>query len=134
MTAEKPQDLHQLCAALVRAKQVEEDAKSDRMALENAIDELVGGSKTEGTIRYQAGEYEAVVVRKINHKLDERTWAEIADRVPGGLEPVKLKMELDVKKYKAIELANPALFALVSRAVTVTPAKTSVKIEYREGT
>ena len=120
--------LDSLVNKLAWARKSEKDAVERRQELEQAIVILVSG-KDEGVTHELTDKWDISVTRKLNRKLNEDEWAKIAPSVPAGLEPVKTKLELDIKKYKAIETANPDLYATVSRAVTITPAKASVAVK-----
>jgi hypothetical protein len=124
-------NLENLCEQLHRAKQLEKDMKQERIRLEQEITAIVA-TKMEGTDKMAAGKFQVTVASKLTHRLDLREWANIEGSMPEGLSPLVYKPSLDLKKYRAIETANPALFAMVSRAVTTKPAKALVKVEHIE--
>jgi len=124
-------NLENLCGKLHRAKQREADVKQERVRLEKEIAAIVA-TKMEGTDKVVAGMFQVTVASKLTHRLDLKEWAKIEGSIPEGLSPLVYKPSLDLKKYRAIEAANPALFAMVSRAVTTKSAKASVKVEQIE--
>ena len=117
-----------LCQGWLDAKSAENTAKDQRLLIEAAICGLVD-VPTEGTNTTTTGQYKCKTVGKLTRKLDPAIWAEIEQDIPEELRPVQVKLSLDIKKLKAIETANPAVWSKIAKAVTSTDAKPSISIE-----
>lgn len=125
---ENQESLDVLCKQYFYAKQAEADFKKRRIALEEEIARRIA-TKDEGAEHVQTELFKVTITSKLTRALDEKEWDRIKQNVPDGMSPVRYKPELDLKKFRAIEAANPALFAMVSRAVSARPAKATVKVE-----
>ena len=66
---------------------------------------------------------------KLTRKLDLNAWNEIKDSIPEDLQPVRVKVEIDLKKLRALEQANKEVFKQVSRAIETKEGNTGVKVE-----
>jgi hypothetical protein len=53
---------------------------------------------------------------------------QIVDRIPEQLRPIKVKRELDATGIKYLANNEPQLYKVLSPALTVEPAKTTVSI------
>lgn len=120
--------LDELCENWVSLKEAENRAKDERLQVEAAICELVD-VPTEGTNTTTTALFKCKAVGKLKRKLDARAWAEIEKDVPEHLRPVRYKAEIDLKKLKAIESANPEIWRVVAQAITSEKGKTSINIE-----
>ena len=120
--------LDELCESWSILKQTENEAKDERLQVEAAICALVD-VPTEGTNTTTTALFKCKAVGKMTRKLDPKIWAEIEQDIPEALRPVQVKLSLDIKKLKAIETANPDVWAKIARAITSKDAKPSISIE-----
>ena len=123
-----PTKLDELCAELMETKQRESRVKAYRIELEEKIAEEMNIPE-EGSTQKITKYYKCSGSGKLTRKIDPEKWNEISDEIPENLAPVRLKLEIDMKKLRAIEQANPELFLKISRAITSKPAKPGVKVE-----
>lgn len=111
------------------AKQAESEAKAKRIELEEELIALLG-AKEEGQQKHEIGDYKVTIEGKLLRKIDWKAFdAHIASKIPVAMHPVKMVRELDVTGVKYLANNEPQLYRLLSSALTVTPAKTYVKIE-----
>jgi hypothetical protein len=111
------------------AKQAESEAKTKRIELEEELIALLG-AKEEGQQKHIIGDYKVTIEGKLLRKIDWKAFdANIASKIPVAMHPVKMIRELDVTGVKYLANNEPQLYRLLSSALTVTPAKTYVKIE-----
>ena len=83
----------------------------------------------EGTAQTVTKFFKVTTTGKLTRKLDLKAWNKIKDSVPEDLQPVKVKVEIDLKKLRALEQANPEVFKQVSRAIETKEGNTGVKVE-----
>lgn len=114
------------------AKQKEESAKELRIFLENEILKL-HPAKEEGseTFATPAG-FKIKLTAKMSYKVDIDKLAELTQGWPMDVRPIKHEIKADETKLKAIRNEAPKLWADIAQAITVTPAKTGVAIEFKE--
>jgi hypothetical protein len=117
--------MQKLVATFIKAKQVEQKAHTKRLLAENAIiAALAGEIKPEGTTTRIVGVHKVVVITKLTRKLNYEAYQSLA--IPDDQGFVIFTPGLDLKALRLAEIATPEL---VAKCVTVSPAKTSVKIE-----
>jgi len=126
----KPQPLANRTAAdaasdWMDAKNQEVAANKRRLEIEEEILSLVT-SKTEGSESYQVGPYKVTLTGRLNRKVD---WDMVENLgVPSALNPVKHKLELDLKGLRYLESNEPEIYKTFCKAMTIEPAKTSVTV------
>ena len=111
------------------AKLAEKEANAKRVELE---EELIAalGAKEEGQETHKVGDYKVTIEGKLTRKIDWKAFdAFVSSKIPDSLHPVKMVREVDVAGVKYLANNEPQLYKILSRALTVTPAKTYVKIE-----
>jgi len=114
---------------LYQARIAEKEAHEKRVALEEELIALLG-AKEEGSEKHKVGQYLITIQGKLNRKIDWKAFdAHVASKIPESLLPVKVVRELDVAGVKYLANNEPQLYKLLSKALTVEPAKTYVKIE-----
>lgn len=119
----------EIAEELYQARIAEKEANEKRVALEEELIALLG-AKEEGSEKHRVGQYLITIQGKLNRKIDWKSFdAHIASKIPESLHPVKTVRELDVAGVKYLANNEPQLYKLLSRALTVEPAKTYVKIE-----
>ena len=109
-------------------KAVEDRGREGRLRVEGEILEIIN-TPEEGTLTTTTRFFKCSTTGKLKRKLDAETWAHIQDAVPEALRPVRVKLEIDLKKLRALEQANPEVFRFVAQAIETKPAKAAIKIE-----
>ena len=109
-------------------KEAEDSARSARIAIEKKIAMLIPGPE-EGTVNAEADGYKVKVVRKLTRSLDVEAYEEVKSLIPPYLSPVISKPALDLKRLRAIETANPELYKICTKFLSIKPAKTAVSVE-----
>ena len=113
---------------LFDAKAEEAKATAKRIELEEELIALVG-KKEEGAQTHTIGDFKVTITGRLNRKIDWKTFDEsISSKIPESLHPVKVKRELDETGVKYLENNEPQLYKLLSKALTIKPAKTNVTI------
>lgn len=117
--------INELARIVMEEKEREDYHKQLRMM---ATDELAAmiATKVEGTDKAATDMFTVTVTSKLTRTLDYPAYLAVEQKLPVGLRCVVMKPEIDLKKLRALELANqeiPAGF------VTTKPARSSIKIE-----
>jgi len=120
--------LESLVKSFQLIKAQEEHYRSLRVEIELAISALIPG-ELEGTESREVDGLKIKVVRKLTRTLDEKLYFKNMYLIPKSIDPVIYKPSLDLKKLRAIETANPEVFAVCQKFISVKPAKDSVKVE-----
>lgn len=116
-------ELDKLSFELLHQKSLEDKARKARLEIEKAIDSILG-HKEEGTITQETGFYKISTVAGMTRTItDYHTLQSIAPQA------IRVKSEIDTKAVKAIQSANPELYAQVARCIEAKPRKISVKVE-----
>lgn len=119
---------NQLATRWLELKKAEKCIQDMRYEVEAMLHfKNVDDERLEGTITIDTEEYKIKETRKLTTKIDEIKYEMVKDQL-GNISPVRFKPELDVKIYKAIEKANPDLYKVCQRFVSVKPAKPSFSI------
>lgn len=114
------------------AKAAEAAARDRRIAAEEAIIGILG-VKEEGTTSEKTDYFTVKTVGKLNRTLDTAAWEAVRGDVPDGLAPIEYKPALDLKRLRALETANPKVYAIVAAAIVTKPAKPAVSVDLLEG-
>lgn len=124
--------MQDLAAAWIDAKAAETAAIERRREIDAEIASLML-VKDEGTSSAPFGCFKVSVTAKLTRTLDssavQNAWNDLPELARDAF---RWKPELDIKHYRALESANPAVFAQVSRFVTAKPATPAVKVELVE--
>ena len=123
-----PNALEQLVPMFIEAKRAEDEAKKKRVEIEERI-LAVAPAKEEGSTTTEAAGFKVTTTGKLSYKADDlgalrevcRTW-------DASLVPIKTAHTLDDTGCKYLRANRPELWAQIARVVTVTPAKTAVKV------
>lgn len=114
------------------AKEKEEAARQTRIFIEAQIIKL-HPAKEQGSETFATPSGAKVTLTgKLTYKVDLEKLAALTKGWPTDARPIKHKIEADETKLKAIRADAPSLWADIAQAVTVTPAKTGVSIEWKE--
>lgn len=118
----------EIAQELYEARQVEREANERRVQLEEELIALVG-AREEGSKTHTIGDFKITITGKLNRKIDWEIFDDsIASQIPESLQPVKIKRELDDAGVKYLANNEPQLYKLLSKALTIKPAKTAVTI------
>lgn len=111
-----------------RAARLREDlAKEERILVEELIAQELPGPD-EGAVSDKNEDFKVTVTRKFTRSLDSKVYSQEKTNIPPDLDPVVMTPKLDLKRLRAIESANPTLFAICQKFITVKPAKVAVKV------
>ena len=114
------------------AKQREEAARNDRIAIENKIIELYP-AKEEGAMTIHTALGSSItLVGKVTYKVDIEKLTTLTSSWPVDIRPIKTKVEADETKLKALRSDVPELWAKIADAIETKPAKTGVTIKFKE--
>lgn len=114
------------------AKDKEDSARELRVFIENEILKL-HPAKEEGSETFQTPTGVKIqLTGKLTYKANVDKLAEITRAWPSDVRPIKTEIKADDTKLKAIRRDAPKLWAEIAQAVTVTPAKTGVSIDFKE--
>lgn len=115
-----------------QAKQREEAARNDRVAIEQQIIDL-HPAKEEGAVTvHTAGGNNITLTGKLTYKVDIEKLTALTGSWPAEIRPLKTKVEADETKLKALRNDVPKLWAEIAAAVETKPAKTGVAIKFKE--
>ena len=125
--------IDQLTLKWQQAKQREFEARDERVGIEEQILALYP-AREEGssTIETDLGT-KIKLTGKLTYKCDLIALHTMTIDWPEDVRPVRLKMEVDETKLKAIRQESPTMWARIASAVTTKPAKTGVAIEFKGG-
>lgn len=114
------------------AKRLEDKAREDRIAVEKAILEL-HPAKEEGTETVTTSSGTKIkLTGKVIYKADVQQLEVLTAEWPEEARPIRVKVEADEAKLKAIRSERPDLWKRIAGAVETKAAKTGVAIEFKE--
>ncbi len=121
--------LEQLAVDLYDAKDKENEAKAERIAVEEQILALVDCPE-EGSVTVPAGKLKITVRKGFSFSADVPAMMDgMTSIAPVEDLPLVLKREFDEKAYKAMEKDRPEFFRQVSQYVTSKPKKPAVTLK-----
>ncbi len=95
---------------------------------EEKLIKLYGSTnKEEGSRTFKTGKFRVTVTNKVNHSIDQEILRKLA--IPKKLLPVRVKHELDVKKYRILQAEHAEYYNHFNSCITSNPAKVSIKVE-----
>lgn len=118
-----------LAAEWLAHKEAENACNKARVAIEEAIIAKLG-AKEQGAKTHDLEGFKVTVEGKLTWKLDEDKWSKIKDSVPEDRCPVSYieVAKLDEKGAKWLRENDKETWGKLAEAITVKPAKTSVKV------
>lgn len=123
-----PNALENLVPLWIEAKRNEEAAKAQRLLIEERI-LAVQPAKEEGSTTVEGAGYKVTLTGSLSYKADDLdALREITRKWDTNLVPIKTKHELDATGCKFLRRERPELWKEIARVITVSPAKTSVKV------
>lgn len=123
--------LESLVDKWVVEKRAEEDAAKRRVAIEEAIIARTG-ERDEGAQTHELADgRKLTVTAKITRTVDEALWRQVEAQIPESLRPVQwvATPKLDLKGVRYLQENEPAVYAIVARALTAKKAKTSISVK-----
>ena len=124
-------DIDTLAAQLQAEKIEEAQATARRIATEQRIVELVG-AKEEGDQRAMGHEWKVITTGVVNRKFDVAALDAVRDAMLAALfeQCVRYKPEPIVAGLKYLQNNEPEVYAVLAQALTATPGKTGVRVEF----
>lgn len=124
--------MDQLAVEWAAAKEREDDAKAERISVEEKILAL-HPAKPEGSESFSTpGGAKVTLTGKVAYKVDIDKLTALTGSWPDDVRPVRTKVEADETRLKAIRAESPKLWAQIAPAVETKPAKTGVSIKWKE--
>ena len=120
-----------LCGAWLEAKRREDDAKRQRLEIEAQLGAALE-KKSEGAITHKLEHYKVTLSQPIYRKVDPVKWDGVKTLISANLWPVKTILEADATGCKYLANNEPALWAMIAGAFTVTPGKVGVEVKANE--
>lgn len=110
-------------------RRIEDDARASRVAAEARLVAMVE-AKDEGTVHEEDGHVKVTISFKVTRSVDADKVVEDWNSLPPLVHDAFVwRPDLVLKQMRAIEIANPAAYAVLAKYITAKPAKPSVKIE-----
>ena len=114
------------------AKQKEDAARDERVAIEQKIIEL-HPAREEGSETFATPNGVKIsLTGKLSYKADLDKLVAITATWPEEARPIKTEIKADESILKALREHSPDAWRQIAPAVTVTPAKTGVKVVFKE--
>ena len=114
------------------AKQKEDAARDERIGIEEQILKLET-PKEEGAMTIHTPNGVSVILTgKVTYKCDIDKLTALTGSWPSEARPLKTEVKADETKLKLIRRESPAIWAQIAAAITVTPAKTGIKVTFKE--
>ena len=123
--------IDQLTLQWQAAKQRETQARDDRVAVEDKILALYPAHEEGSTTVLTPSGTKIRTTGKLSYKVDLIALQSLTMDWPEDVRPVRMKLEADETKLKAIRQESPKLWATIASAVTTKAAKTGVTIEFK---
>jgi DNA-binding TFAR19-related protein (PDSD5 family) len=123
-------DRDRIASQYIEAKRREEKAKADRLAAEEKLCELFG-VKPEGSQTVSTDFFKVTTTGNMTRSIDADRFAEIAKTIPKAIRDrvIRTKVEPNLTELRKLEESNPDVYRALAAALTVKPAKASVKVE-----
>ena len=119
----------ELSNEFIQAKKDELNANQRRVHIEEEMIKLLG-AKPEGSETHPLENgMKLTITGKLTYSADIESLKTICEALPAEFRPLKTETKLDETGAKFLRANEPAIWALVSKAITVKPAKTSVTIK-----
>jgi hypothetical protein len=123
-----PNALENLVPMWIEAKRQEDAAKQHRLQIEERI-LAVQPAREEGSTTVEAAGFKVTLTGSLSYKADDLdALRNITAKWDAGLVPIKITHALDATGCKYLRRERPELWAQLARVITVSPAKTAVKV------
>jgi hypothetical protein len=110
------------------AKAAETQASALRQSIEAQIINVLG-AKEEGSQTHDVEGFKVTITGKLSYKADVPQLLALCHQLPENLRPIKTEPKLDETGAKYLRANEPATWALIAPAITITPAKTALSIK-----
>ena len=129
LATNQPSELDVASQALREAKAAEMEANTTRVAAEQAVIDLMGDLKDEGTTKAETEYFKVQVMTKLSRTIadDAALVASLPEAV--AIRLVRYKAALDLKELRHLQTSEPELYAQAAQFIVCKPAKPSVKLE-----
>lgn len=124
-----PETLESLCTEITRLKHEESVIAARLQSIEKAIIALVGAREEGAQTTTLTDGRKLTVTGKLIYSADMALLTMLAATLPPHLSPVKLVRQLDAAGAKWLRSNDPEHWAMIARAITIKPAKTSVTVK-----
>lgn len=129
LATETKTTIDQLVADFIAAKRDETAANKRRIAIEDAIINMLGAKEEGATTTELDNGMKVTITGKVSYSADMDALQEICAKLPAEFRPIKTKVELDSTGCKYLRANEPQVWAKLSKAITVKPAKTAVEVK-----
>lgn len=119
-------ELKELCESWLIAKSVEEDAKKERVSLEEKILDNIGKPNSESQSTKEYDGFKVTVTPSVTRKLDVKAAEAVLETIPEELRPVK--KVADETGIKWLYNNEPDLYKRLVPYVEVKEGKTGIKV------
>ena len=121
------ESVESLCEQLLVAKEAENDARKERIAIEEKIISIVG-VKEEGSTTVKGANFKITTTGGLTRKVvDWGVFQDIDRNIAEQM--VKTTHALNLTGYRAVAKLHPDIIAMVSKGIEAKPSKPSVKVE-----
>jgi len=121
--------IDQLVEEFIAAKAAENLANKRRIKIEEQMIALLG-KREEGSQTHElASGMKVTITGKLSYKADMEKLAEICQVLPKEFRPIKIETKLDETGVKFLRANEPAIYKIISEAITVKEAKASVEVK-----
>ena len=125
-------EAQKLAEKWLAAKQAEEVAKNLRLSIEKDLLEVIPAREEGSQTTELANGMRVKTTGKMTYKADIDLLKAMTSSWPEEVRPIRAKLEVDEPLLRAIRIDRPDLWAVLSTAVTVKPAKTYIVVETTE--
>lgn len=126
----KAMSAEELAQLWTDAKAAERAAREERIEIEEALIDKLGGAKEEGSQTHELGNgLKVTVTGKLSYKADMPALLALCERIPESLRPIKVETKLDEVGAKYLRANDPELWRLISDAISISPAKTGLTVK-----
>jgi hypothetical protein len=113
----------------MQAKHQEDAAKKRRLDLEDRILALQPAPEEGSATRTLDNGFKLTLTGKLSYKCDDvQALIAAVSQWPASMQPIKTDVRLDETGAKYLRKEDPAAWAAIAKLITVTPAKTAVKV------
>lgn len=129
LATETTRTIDELVTDFIAAKADEVAAAKKRVAIEEQMIALLG-KRDEGSETHElANGFKVTITGKQTYSADMEELQKICAKLPAEMRPIKTKVELDSTGAKYLRANEPAIWAKLSKAITVKPAKTGIEVK-----
>jgi hypothetical protein len=124
----KMTNIEGLCQAWLEAKRDEAAANARRIAVEEQMIQAME-VPDEGSKTHKLDGYKVTVTQPVTRKIDLDAWANVEDKCPAELRPVKIVAVADAPGMKWLQEHQPRIWKKIASAFETKPGKVGFKVE-----